>query len=36
MLYHGKLAGAPSLTAESLLRAELANGSQDHRPAWRR
>jgi hypothetical protein len=28
MLYHGKLAGAPTLTAESLLRAELANGSR--------
>jgi hypothetical protein len=28
MMYHGKLEGAPSLTAESLLRAELSNGSR--------
>jgi hypothetical protein len=28
MLYHGKLASAPELTAESLLRAEFANGSR--------
>jgi Terminase large subunit, T4likevirus-type, N-terminal len=28
MLYHGKLEGAPELTAESLLRAELSNGSR--------
>jgi hypothetical protein len=28
MLYHGKLAGAPELTAESLLRAELSNQSR--------
>jgi len=28
MLFHAKLKGAPELTAESLLRAELANGSR--------